>query len=272
MLPVESAESSWLLLTLAFTVALMSVMAAFGWLRRVQPDMALRTQWRPVLVTAVLIGTGLCSAMLLALGAEGLQFPIGYRSVMVPVLVLGAIGGALPLAALLAWSTRGPVRLLAAAGLAALGGALQVGWVTAAGFRPGPVWQVEFVAAAISVMAIGFGGAMTMGFAGFGRSSRWRLAWRFGGGVLMALSLLAAQDIVITAAGVSTQLGSVYLREISGAMACLVAGVLVPMVLVMLLLDIALKTERRRHRRGPVVEHVGGPPPRRRRRQRFRGL
>ena len=74
----HNSESSLLLWMLAATVGMLATYVALGWVREAQRRPALRESWQEVLLAAGAQGTGICCAMVLALSAEGLVFPLGY--------------------------------------------------------------------------------------------------------------------------------------------------------------------------------------------------
>jgi uncharacterized membrane protein YfcA len=59
---------------------------------------------------------------------------------------------------------------------------------------------------------------------------------------------MAGQEILMAGAGLLAQVGSVYQREVPAALLCLAGGVVVPLVLSVMALDLELR--RRARRRG----------------------
>ncbi len=267
----SSAQSSFLLWTLALGVALLTAHVALGWVRQAQHEAGLRRNWRPLLLAAATIGTGVCSAMVLAVAAEALPFRVGYRAAAVPVLWLGAMVGALPVAWLLSRTQRWPALMLGGAVLACLATAVQIGWLWAVGFRPGIVWRNEFIGSAAVLMTVGHGIALWVAYSSISQQSDRRQLWRLGAAVLIALSLVAGQEILMAGAGLLGQVGSVYAKQVPGTVLSLVAGVLVPMVAGAMAVELGMRRSRRRRPSNDPSNSFASQR-KHKRRQRSRGL
>lgn len=244
----NTSESSLLLWVLAAAVGMLAAHVCLGWVRDSQRHPEWRASWRGVLLASCALGTGVSSAMVLALSAEALAFPLGYPLPRVLMLwglaMLGSVPGCY-------WMIRsqGLVALLGGGTLlTALAASVQAGWVWAVGFRPGVVWHTEFVVIAVGFMLLGIITAMWVAFSEAAQSGRRRHLWRLGGAMLFGLTLMAGQEVLMAGAGLLAQVGSVYQREVSGALLSLVAGVLVPLVLSMQVLGLELRRRSRRHR------------------------
>ena len=128
-----AGESSLLLWVMAAAVAMLAAYLFVGWVRRAQSVQGWRGLPVPALLAAMAMGLGMTSAMVLALSAEALSFPLGYRWLMVPALVFGPIVACLPMAW---WLTRRQ-NWLALIGcgllLAAVAVTVQCCWILAAG-------------------------------------------------------------------------------------------------------------------------------------------
>ena len=92
-------NSSLLLWALAAVVAMLVVHVALGWMREAQrardPASGYRMRpgslpWLPMFVSAAVLGTGLCTVIVLGLSSESLGFTVGYRWLWAPALWLGA--------------------------------------------------------------------------------------------------------------------------------------------------------------------------------------
>lgn len=272
--PLEASESSWLLLLLASIVMAMTAYVAFQALRRWRISEEALLRWGEmavaglVVTAGVVLGTGLSASSVLSLGAVGLDFPLGYSTGWALLLWLGGCLVATLLAALPAWSRRAPVLLGAGTLLGLLAVALQCGWLTAAGFRPGIEWRLDFVGAAALLEAVVFSLAMWMSlsttFSGHDRSR----SWQFGALCLLVLGSAAGQELLIVGAELPVQLGSVYARQIPGTILCVVGGALVPMAYAFLLLRQALRRKDRRRGGRRQLEHLPGSGRKHRRRHR----
>mgnify|MGYP000995904998 FL=1 len=250
------AESSLLLWFLGVFVAVLAAHVMLGWVRQGMHQPGLRAGWRGLLLAGLVFGSGICSAMVLSLSAEALPFRLGFRWRAVPLLWLGASVAALPALALLSrrqgWFALG----FAAVWLAVVALVVQSGWIWAVGFRPGVTWRPEFQASALIVATLGVFAALYLCFIGGGKEGRRRQLWRVGAAALLALSLVAAQEIVMAGAGLLAQVGAVYHREVPASVLSLLGGVIVPLLLVVMTLDLAMRRRqrkrdlRRRHGRG----------------------
>jgi hypothetical protein len=262
------AEYAVLLWMITAGVALLSAHVGLGWLARARrrPDLVL--SWPAQLLVAATLGTGACATAVLGLSVEGMSFPLGYGAVAAPVLWLGAVIACLPWVAALTHSGRGWALLLAALLLAAMVCGVQTGWVWAAGFRPGVLWNWPVVAAAAAVMAVGFLAGLWMAVSGSASTGNTpaRLT-RLGGTVLLGLSLLVGQQMVLSAADLGSQKGSVYRNQVPNSLLSLGCGVLVPLTLAIMAVDLSMR-RRRRH----DTQSGFAPTRRRKRRHRVRSI
>lgn len=273
MADATSAESSLLIWGISAGVAMLTAHVTLGWMRQSQKEPGLRQNWRALLLAAGVLGTGICSTMLLSLAAAALSFPIGYMALMAPAIWAAAVLGSVPVAAWVALNQRWFSLLGAGMLLAAVATAVQVAWIMAAGFRPGVVWRREFVAAAAVLATVGLSAGLWVAFSFVAQESRRRTLWRVGAAMLVALSIVAGQELVVYGASLPSQVGSVYLRQLPGAILALAAGVFVPLVLSAMAVDLALRSSRRRRRRPSTDPSVKFDPQRRRkRRHRVRSL
>ncbi|MBA4177454.1 MAG: hypothetical protein C0505_12990 [Leptothrix sp. (in: Bacteria)] len=271
-MPDADSDFSVLLWALGAFVAALALHLGQGWTRMAARSTSLRHGWRALLLASAVLGLGLTSALELGMQAQPFAFPVGYRWLAVAVLVPVALVACLPavwVAAAGAGKAYGNTMLLAAGALlavAALG--LQGGWVWAAGFRPGVLWRVELVAAAAVLLVIGLALAQWMALAPSIQASARRALWRAAAAALGALVLMAGQQVMSIAAGLQVQTVSNFSGEIPGTVLSLVCGVLVPLALVALMLDLWLRRhQRRRHSHGDF-----NPKPRRKRRHKVRAL
>ncbi len=266
-------EWSFLLWLMAAVVSLFSAHLFVAWVRRAQGYLQLRDLIGPTLLAAGALGTGINAAMVLALGAEGLSFPLGYRWVTLPVLWLGAIVACLPAAW---WLTRRHNWLaLAGSGLllAAVTLVVQFGWLNGAGFRPGLRWNWGLVGGAGAVAVFGFVASLWLAYSDASSQGARRTLWRLGAATLMLMTIVASQEVMLSAGGLYSQVGSIYQRELRSTWLALGAGALVPTVLALLVLDVVLRNhgDRRRTTRSPTGVELALPK-RRKRRRKYRTL
>jgi hypothetical protein len=270
---MAAGEWSLLLWLMAAVVALLSSLLFVAWVRRAQGYLRSRDVAGPALLAAGSLATGLSSAMVLALGAEGLAFPLGYRWLTLPVLLFGALLGCLPAAW---WLTRRQNLLaLIGAGLliSAVSLAVQFGWLFAAGFRPGLRWNVPLAGGAVLIALVGYTASMWLAYSDGSSHGARRTLWRLGASTLMVLTMVASQEVLITAAGLFAQVGSIYKGEMSSTWLALAAGAVVPTLMSLMLLDVVLRNhgDRRKAGRSPTGVELDLPK-RRKRRRRYRTL
>ena len=262
------ADFSLLLWALGLFVAGLAGHLSNGWLRQVQPGLPLRSQWRPLLLSASALGLGLNAALLLGLQAQAMAFALGFQVLGAVALVLGSLLCCVPVVVLPTAPNRAWRLLLSGALLALLALALQMGWVLAAGFRPGVLWRREVLAAAALVLLVGLVLARWMAFSDVCEASPRRTAWRLAAAVLGAVTLMAGLQLVAVAAGLNAQRGSLYERQLNGTVVSLVCGVLVPLLMGGMALDLWLRRQQRPRRGEAGLQ----PKKRRKRRQRMRTL
>jgi len=266
-LPVQPTDSSLLLWLLAAAVAVMAAHVAQGWVYVAQRAESLRARWPACLVAGMTLGTGLCCTMWLAMSAQGLMFEIGYRALPSPGLWAAAVLGCTGVAAALAATRRAWLLLGIGAGLALLAAAVQLGWLWAAGFRPGIVWRRQFIAAGVILLVVGLAAAAWLSFSDILKDSRRRTLWRLAAAALLGLSLVGGQELIISAAKLNVQQGSIYEHQLPSSVLSLVAGVLVPLILTAMSIDLVLRRPSRRR-----SSHYFNPQKRRKRRHRVHTL
>lgn len=245
----STSESSLLLWMLAAAVAMFAAYVSLGWVREAQREPGWRTSWKGLLLASGCMGAGISSCMVLALSAAALPFPLGYPVSHALGLWPLAMLACVPACAWLIRSqgvvaTLGSGLLLA---IAALG--TQAAWLDAVGFRPGIIWRLEFMAAAGVLLVLGLVAGVWVSYSVAARTGRRRRLWRIGGATLVGLTLVAGQEVFMAGAGLLAQVGSVYKDHVPAALLCLVAGVVVPLAMAVMAVDLEMRRrQRRRHR------------------------
>lgn len=247
-MPDSDTEFSVLLWALGVFVAALAMHLGQGWVRMAQRGATLRHEWRALLLAATVLGLGLTSAVELGMQAQALSFPVGYRWLAVAVMLPAAVLACAPAAVAAVFGARALALFASGALLAMAMVALQAGWVWAAGFRPGVLWRVELVGAAAVLAIVGLTLAQWMAVAPAFQASPRRALWRIAAAALAALTLMAGQQLMTLAAGLHTQAASSYNGELPGTVMSLVCGVVVPLALVALMLDLWLRRHQRRQR------------------------
>jgi diguanylate cyclase len=246
---ITIGDSSLLLWVMAAVVALLSAYLFIGWVRRAQGAQGWREWAGPVLLAGTVLGLGITSAMVLAMSAEALPFPLGYRWIAVPALYLLPPLACVPAAWWLARRQNWIALLACGLMLAAVALAVQVGWIMAAGLRPGLRWNPTLVGAAAGMGVVGFVAASWLAYSDASGDGARKTLWRVGGAALMAITLVASQEVVVSAVGLLAQVGSVYQREAPATWLCLLAGAVVPIVMAVLALDLMLRNNSSRKKR-----------------------
>lgn len=257
-------DPSILLWLLAGAVALGMSHVALGWLRIVHRRPSLLGAWRALILIALTLGTGVWAAMLLSLAAQGLLFPLGFHLVGTALLWTAAVAGALLIAVWLGAARRSWMQLAGGLLLAVLAVGVQYGWVIAAGFRPGVIWQHKVLAGSAAFMVLGLAWAFWLGLSEPAEDGtrRWlRRAWA---GIVMAGTLVLGQEAVLMAADLPGQKGSVYKNALPLTPLALGCGALAPLALSLASLHLALRTPQRKR------DRPGGFNPTRRRKRRHR--
>lgn len=281
-----SVDSSLLLWFLAGLVYWLAAHVALGALRDARREPTLAAMRRPLLVAGVALGAALCTGFVVSLTSLGLRLMLGFRAdASLTLYVLAALCGVV----IAAWVVLRPGLsgwLVGGLALALLATGVQAGWLAAAGFRPGLPWSAKYVAAAGVLMAAGCTIALQLAFSEGATQGRLRLRWRLAASMLLALTWLGGQEVMIGGAALDTQVGSLYQQQLTAPLLSLVAGTLLPLLLLIAALDQAQWRRQRRHlerHRAPATVALraaevaqppapGEPGTRRRRRYRMREI
>lgn len=255
-----SVESSLLMWALSALIVWMAAHVMLGWMRQAQEEWEWDfDRWRQVAIGGATFGTALSIAIPLGLAGEALSFPIGYHPMAALGLWAGTVLGVTLLVLVPVWREEGA----SAAGAGLLLGVamtgLQVAWILAVGFRPGIQWDSVFIGAAALVSAAGTGTAMAVAFPYGDRGRRYSYSWRIAAAGLIGLSFLAGYALLLFAADLPAQIGSVYRHELPSTAISLLGGGLLPIILLLMVMD--LETRRRQRRRQSRSRRRGEPAP-----------
>jgi NO-binding membrane sensor protein with MHYT domain len=261
--PTESTETFLLLWALAAIVAILASYVGLGWVQRAQRNPALRMAWPQLLIAGATLGTGVCGTSVLMLAGEPLNFQLGFDALLVLGLWTGAVAGCTLVAYLLTRGERWWGLLGSAIVMAVVISLVQYGWIHAAGFRPGLKWKSEMVSGAVIAVLVAACIAVWVSCADPTESSRRRARWRIGAAIILALGLVAGQEVMNMASGLLKQKGSIHNGMLSISVLSLVCGVLLPMGLGGLAVDLAIRNKPKRKSRSTFA-----PKPRSRRRHR----
>jgi hypothetical protein len=253
-------------------VAVLTGHVGLGWLQMARRQASLTLGWRAQLLAAGTLATGMTATAVLGLTNEILKFPVGYGSVAAPVLWLGAVLLALPLVALMSIFRRWWAVLIATLLLTGMVIGAQMGWIWGAGFRPGVQWNLKLLAVSATLMMAGFGCALWMAnsqstSSRSSSSSEPQTFLRLGAAMLLGLTLVVGQQVVMGAADLGVQRGSVYRNQVPGTLLALAFGALMPLTLSVMALDLKMRKQHR-SRSGSGFN----PQKRRKRRHRVRTL
>lgn len=266
--PVAATHASSLMLwLLASAVALAASLVGHGWLRQVQRARVPYKAWGRLSMAALTLGTGLCASFVIELSSQGLPYAVGFQTTAAAALWAASVGGCLLAFLLLAWRPGWPSYIVAGTLVAATALGVQTGWVRAASFRPGVGWDTALLWSAGVIMVIGLVCAYALAHVQTALSSAARVGWRIAASVVAALSLVAGQEMVVAAAQLGTQTGTVYAHQLSASMLTLIGGALVPFVLTVLGVDLFLRREVKRHRSRDAGASLSDDRPRRRKKR-----
>jgi NO-binding membrane sensor protein with MHYT domain len=258
----ETTETFLLLWVLAAVVACLAGYVALGWIQRAQRNPALNLSWPALAVAGATLGTGLCASSILMLSGEPLSFVLGFDVLSSIGLWLAAMIGCTLAAYLLTRGDRWWFLVGSSLLLAAVICAVQYGWISAVGFKPGLKWQSEIVSGAIVVVLVAVSIAVWVACADAKESGRRRSAWRMGAAVVLALGLVAGQEVMNMASSLLKQKGLMYSSALPASVLSLVCGVLLPMVLGLMVMDLSTRNHRKRRSKSTFA-----PKPRSRRRR-----
>jgi NO-binding membrane sensor protein with MHYT domain len=244
------ADSAVYLWPLAAVVLWLAAHVAIGYVRHGARAQGGSLRLGCLAAAALALGTGLWGAMVL-----GMATAAGYALAYSPLWLLTA--WLLALAAMsfaLAWTVlrRSTPTVVLSALLAAAGMLVtQAALVLAAGLVPGPVWNLAVLIVALLLAPVGSVAGFLISFIGPGREGVHRQRWRWAASALVAVAALVGQELVMAAAAVSSQRGSIYTNSVPSAVACLLAGFAVPAVLVVMLVDLRVRRARASGVRAP---------------------
>lgn len=259
------ADYATLLWVVAAVALLIASYVAISHLRHGTRAATLRARVTCAGLAALALGSGVWAAMLLGLVGQGLGFPLGFgalRLALAWAVAVAASAAALPLP--MRWQR---VPAVAAAGLLLAAGTLaaQALVVDAAGFQPGIEWRYDGLAMAGPLVASGCIGGFWVAFLAGSRRRPLKRGWRWTAAAMLAFSLLTGQELVTSAASLAAQSSSTHARQVPAEAASVVAGLVVPLALLLLQVDLRVRraprdrgvslapSRRRRVRRGPLL-------------------
>jgi NO-binding membrane sensor protein with MHYT domain len=262
-------QAAWLLWTAAVLVVMLGAHVALGYLRLAQRASAAKPKvWLAAAASAAL-GTGIWAAMLLGVASQDLAYELGFGVLLLAAAWCAAVAAAaVPMALMARWPNAGGV---VASGLLIGAGAVvaQMLVVVATGLQPEQTWRWDAIALAGPMAASGGVGGLWIAFLAGGRQGQRRRIWRWLAAAMLGFAVLACQDLVTTAAGLDRQSASTNQHEVPAVVACLVAGIGVPMALVLLWADLKVRRELGRQARLAVP---AAPVRRKRMRRRYQKL
>ncbi|MBU6259600.1 MAG: hypothetical protein KGJ30_13360 [Burkholderiales bacterium] len=230
-------------------IAMLTLHVALEWLRRTRQAPSLRATWSSVALIGAVLGTGLCSSMIVAMASAGLDYPLGFRIWMALAIWFGAIVGGIGIAAAMTRAQRWWWLLASGLGFGIVAWLVQMGWVAAAGLQPGPDWTPELLVAAASVLWIGCGAGLCAAFAPQMKTRRRRTIWLVGAAAIIAVSIIAGQEVMMAAGGLTDQVSSIYSDELPASILGLACGILTPLALGAMATDLAVRRDQERRRR-----------------------
>lgn len=248
---------------LAIFVVALGVHVALGYLRQTARDPRPRKALPYFALASFALGTAVWSGAILC--SSTLEFPIsiGYSKAGLAISWLVSwVGASLPLALLARWRS---APAIGAAGLLLAGSVIYtaVQLVDSIGLEPYFSWQVESVFLAFPAAA---GGAIAGFWIDLARPHRGRSGrrwWRFGAAMMIGFASVIGLSLVLAAVPLGIETKSNFQKEVPRVVAGLGGGLMVPLLLVALALDLRMRQLR--------VDLGAGVAPRRRRTHRRRG-
>jgi NO-binding membrane sensor protein with MHYT domain len=239
--PSTLSQAAPLLMLMAFVVLLLAAHVAAGYTRT-----AAREQRRPLQVVfrvaaAVALGSGLWAGIVLGMASEAQSYPLWFKGLMIGgAWVAAVLAAAL---ALLPWLRRPHAAVAAVSGVLLAGAAIAVQMlsVRAAGLEPAVTWWPEALAMAPLLTASGCIFGLWLALVGGGQRGRQRRRWRWLAAAAMAFAKVVGQELVLVAAGVAAKTESVHAGEVPAMVAVLVAGVGVPLLLLLFEVELAMR-------------------------------
>ncbi|MDE2368604.1 MAG: hypothetical protein KGN16_06485 [Burkholderiales bacterium] len=228
---------------------MLTLHVSLEWLRRTRQAPSLRATWPSVILIGAVLGTGLCSSMIVAAASAGIDYPLGFRRWAALAIWFGAIVGGTVVAAGLTRAQRWWWLLACGVGFGIVAWLVQIGWVSAAGLQPGPDWTPELLVAAASVLWLGCGAGLCGAFAPQMKTRRRRTLWLVGAAAIIAVSLVAGQEVVMAAGGLTDQVSSIYSDELPASILGLACAILTPLALGAMAMDLAVRRDQERRRR-----------------------
>lgn len=238
------ADAAVYLWPLAAALLWLAAHVAIGYARHGMRAQHGRLRLGCLLTAALALGTGLWAAMLLGM-ATAATYPLGYSPWRLAVGWGVAVLAMLFALAFTVLRRSTPTVVLTAVlvGVGML--AAQATLVLAAGLVPGGNWSLALLIVAVLLAPVGSLAAFVITFVGPGRDGARRKRWRWAAAALVAIAAMAGQELVMAAAGVSTQRGSIHMNSgLPSAVACLVAVFVVPALLVVLAVDLRVRRDK----------------------------
>lgn len=233
----------------AVAVCLLGAHVFLGWLARARRRGTLALSWPSQLASAAALGSALCASAILSILGDGPSYALGWNALGAVVMWLGTILACHVLVALLVWQDEGWA--VAAGGILAASIAVgcQMGWVWAAGLRPGVLWQWPLVGVATALCALGsIIGLWASGSQGSRRDYDNQSFMRRGASALLGVSLMAGHQVVVSAAVLSSQRGSAFREQLPGGLVGLACGVLLPLTFIVMAIELSMRNHARQQR------------------------
>lgn len=238
------ADSAIYLWPLAALVLCLAAHVTLGYIRHGARAQHLRLRLGCLGAGTLALGAGLWAAMLLGL-STGAAYTLGYSFWRLAAALAVAL---LTMAFALAWAVlRRLPQTVVLAGLLVGAGMLatQATLVMAAGLIPGAAWNVALLIIAFLMAPVGSAAGFWISLIGPGRDGLHRKRWRWMAVGLVAVAAVAGQELVMAAAAVSGQRGSIYVNQVPAAAACMLAGFAVPAMLLVMVADLRVRRAAR---------------------------
>ncbi|MDE1950513.1 MAG: hypothetical protein KGL43_07080 [Burkholderiales bacterium] len=249
-------EAGPLPVLLAIFVVALGAHVALGYLRQIERDRERRPVAAPfyVAMASFSLGSAVWSAAILCISTLDVSFSIGYsKTGLALAWLVSLLGALLPLALLARWK-RAPA--VGAAGLLLACSVVYTAMrlVDALGLQPQFRWGLDALALSFPAVAAGAIAGIWIGLAHDPRGRTRRRWWRFGAAMMIGFTTVVGLSLVLAAVPLGVEVASEFQKDVPRLVAGLGGGMMVPLVLAALALDLHMR-QLRGHRSAGVAPH-----------------
>lgn len=237
----QTSPALWLL---SFLIACVAAHLLMGYVRHARREGRVLSRRLAPWLAMIAFGCGATAAMALAVSSQAMAYPFGYLRLGIGASGAAAVAGGAAMALLsVLWLNAATVAVAAVALGAAIvaSGALLLRSI---GLLPGLEWSYPLLAAGAALAALVIGAGLWLGLLGPGLGSRHRRAWRATAAAVVGVGIVMAQQFVLAAGDMSTQIASAYREDVGSTVLTVAAAAGVPVLLGVLLFDLHMREVR----------------------------